>query len=133
MSPPSPRPTLPITRFFAHSPFFPAPWVPGIPLAFLLLPLTQALGAVGPAVAFLYEISILASLLACLIPSRIVIGPDGIAHRWLFWERFFPMRDVRALQRTFAIPARLVLRDGRKAFLPFTFSPRNDLMGERSK
>jgi hypothetical protein len=99
-----------------------------------------ALGVLGPLlgvperiVYLLVTPLLVAVLVACVIPSRIVVGPDGIEHRWLFWRRFFPLRDVRALKRTFAIPARLVLRDGGEAFLPYTFSPRDDIMGRRSK
>jgi hypothetical protein len=127
----SPRETLQLSRFFAFSPFFPAPWFPGIPLAAFVFPL-QSIPFVGQIFGLLFSLAMAASFLLCLIPSRIVVGPDGIEHRWLFWRRFFALRDVRALAPTFALPARLVLRDGRKAWLPYTFSPRNDFFGEHS-
>jgi hypothetical protein len=122
-----------LSRFFAHSIFFPAPWLVGIPVGAVLAVLGPLMGGFAPVVNLAFIVLMAAIFLLCVIPSRIVVGSDGIEHRWLFWRRFFPLREVRALERMFAIPARLILRDGRNALLPYTFSPRNDLLGKRSK
>jgi hypothetical protein len=101
-------------------------------LAFFVFPILQMLGAFGLLLTQLYGFLMVGALVLCFIPSRIVVGGDGIEHRWLWWRRFFPLRDVRALKRTFLLPARLVLKNGKQVFLPFTFSARNDIMGTRS-
>jgi hypothetical protein len=110
---------------------FPAPWVPGIPLLVGLVAISDATGISLP-VPILLLAMLLVSVL-CAIPSRIVVGADGVERRWLFSRRFVAYRDVAELRRGwFMFHPRLLLREGGAVWIPSPFGVTNGDVFQRN-
>lgn len=114
---------VPTRRFWMHSLFFPLPWVLGIPGGFLLAPLALLWAPLG-ILAGIWVLAAFSLLPLCLIPTRLVVGNDGVERRWLFWRRFVAASEIRVLHCFPFFPALLMLHDGRRVFLPLSYSQR---------
>ncbi len=93
--------------------------------ALIALRLAAFLGS--PALLFEAPVAVftVAAFVALFIPTRIRIGSDGVALRWLFWKRFIGIADIRGASRIVAIvnkslvvSVRLALVSGEEVQLP---------------
>jgi hypothetical protein len=86
--------------------------------------LSPAFGAMG---FVLLATSIVAFAGLMIAPTRITVGADGIATRWLWQKRFYGFDEIDAVNRfergygrSHVVGLKLLLRDGKEVFLPMS-------------